>query len=74
MSHTAWRKEQRRDSLNMKDIVRITRVIVYEGPREAVEKTIEKSAVPLIGTKRFCNVKIKSATLDFFPEKIGETS
>jgi hypothetical protein len=53
----------------MTDIVRVLRILEYVGPREWVETTLEKGAVPANGSHRIDDNKvIRSATLGEFPE------
>lgn len=51
------------------DIVRVLRLIQYEGPREVIEKTVGTSVQ---GTKRIMTqhgeMRITGVTLDQFPE------
>ena len=56
-----------------KDIVRVMRVLVYEGSRQWVESILKKSNVPLEGCKEVQGVVIKSALIDKFPEIIKES-
>lgn len=50
------------------DRIRVQRLIIYEGPRDIVEKQIEKS---VHGTREFGNgAKIFAVTLAPFPEVI----
>jgi len=50
------------------DIIRVQRLIIYEGPRHLVEKQIEKS---VHGTREFGNgTKVFAVTLASFPEVI----
>lgn len=52
------------------DIVRVIRIIEYEGPRSWVEATLAKS---IQGEKRVTeNAIIRAATLGLFPEILKE--
>lgn len=51
------------------DFVRAVRILVYEGPRSWVERTLAESAVK--GTRHFGSGKIKSAMIGEVPEVIG---
>jgi hypothetical protein len=53
----------------MSEIVRVMRILVYEGEREWVEETLKGSLVPMDGIK-YVGKKgmIKSALMDKFPE------
>ena len=52
------------------DFVRVVRILVYEGPRSAVEKTLSRSGVPLNGVQNTMggNQSITSTMLGNFPE------
>ena len=52
----------------MSDIVRVIRILEYVGPREQVEYSLAKTAVPLNGEHRFGDSVIRSAMLGSFPE------
>lgn len=51
------------------DTIRVFRVILYEGPRTAVEALLQRS---LKGTTEYGGVIIKTAVLGECPEVIGE--
>jgi hypothetical protein len=52
------------------DIVRVLRVVLYEGPRQAVEMTINQSihGTRVITTSKSGTLKISATTLSNFPE------
>ena len=54
------------------DIVRVLRIIEYSGPRDVVERQIERS---LHGTKEFGNppCRITAATLGTYPEILQQS-
>lgn len=57
----------------MSEKVRVMRILVYEGTREWVEKTLQNNGVPLDGTRHVAvkdgiECLIKSAIIDKFPE------
>lgn len=54
----------------MSEKVRVMRILVYEGTREWVENTLNKSYVPLEGTQIYGGNCIKSTLVDKFPEII----
>lgn len=56
----------------MADTVRVMRVLVYEGTRESVERTLANGGVPATGEHRVPNgsLVIKSAIIGQFPEVI----
>lgn len=58
----------------MKDIVRVIRILVYEGTRDKVEFTLSKGGVPANGrSPNSYGLRITSMTLSEFPEVVGVT-
>lgn len=53
------------------DKVRVIRVLVYEGSRVDVERTLAKGAVPANGRHVAGSLTISSMTISEFPEIIG---
>jgi hypothetical protein len=53
----------------MSDIVRVLRILEYVGPREWIETTLLKGAVPANGEHRLAdNSVIRSAIIGQYPE------
>lgn len=50
------------------DIIRIVRILEYIGPREQLEYSLSKTAVPLNGQHIYGDCCIRSATLGSFAE------
>ncbi|ANA48997.1 hypothetical protein PaMx41_ORF34 [Pseudomonas phage PaMx41] len=56
----------------MTDIIRVMRLMIYTGPRDMVENTFAKGAVPANGYKDIGDMTITSVLVDQFPEIIKQ--
>ncbi|ANA48887.1 hypothetical protein PaMx33_ORF34 [Pseudomonas phage PaMx33] len=56
----------------MTDIIRVMRLMIYTGPRDMVENTLTKGAVPANGYKDAGDMTITSVLVDQFPEIIKQ--
>lgn len=56
------------------DIIRVVRVMEYQGPRSIIEHTLANGAVPANGEHRFGDSMIRSAMLGSFAEIVARVA